>query len=191
MKKRARIIISNSVGNQAADAFVEKMLIKAIFSDAQVPEVDSMPYDDFADGMGASGFPEMDLNGKGGSPMTTVSVIGEIEEEGDVINIRYMETEITDMAGATTQVSFSDPGEVTMVRTGSVNTALCFNQRLERRICWYNDSIFPVDVSIITEKFKNTITAEKGGVLDVVYSVEMKGLPMENSHFILQVKPIN
>ena len=95
------------------------------------------------------------------------------------------------MAGAETLISFSDPAEVTMVRTGSVNTALCFNQRLERRICWYNDSIFPVDVSIITEKFKNTITAEKGGVLDVVYSVEMKGLPMENSHFILQVKPIN
>ena len=190
MKKRARIIISNSVGNQAADAFVERMLIKAIFSDAQVAEVDdAMPFDELSDGGAVGGFPEMEMNGRG-SGMTTVSIIGEIEDADGVINIRYMETEITDMAGATTLVSFSEPGEVTMVRTGSVNTALCFNSRLERRICWYNDSIFPVDVSVITERFKNTITAEKGGVLDVVYTVEMKGLPMENSHFILQVKPI-
>ena len=187
MKKNARIIITNSAYDQASDDFVEKMLIKAIFSDAKMDGAidgvfsEEMDCDEF--------FSEVDAKGRSGR--TTVSVIGEIEESDGVVNIRYPETEITNMAGAETLISFSDPDEVTMVRTGSVRTALCFNRALERRVCWYNESVFPVDVSVITERFKNTLNIEKGGILDVIYSVEMKGLPMENSHFTVQVKIID
>ena len=189
MKKKARIIISSSVGNQASDAFIERMLIKAIFSDTQVADIDGAPIDEFSGDFGDI-FPNGDMNGKGGHGRTVVHVIGELEEVNGTVNIRYMETEITDMAGAETLISFSDPDEVTMVRTGSVNTALCFNKALERRICWYNETLFPVDVSVITERFKNTVDFERGGTIDVVYSVEMKGLPMETTHFTVQVKPL-
>lgn len=190
MKKRARIIISNSVGSQASDAFIERMLIKAIFSDTKVTEIDGASVDDFSDEFDFDGG-FSDMNGRGGRGRTVVHVIGELEEDNGTVNVRYVESEITDMAGAETLISFSDPDEVTMVRTGSVNTALCFNRALERRICWYNETLFPVDVSVITEKFKNTIDGERGGILDVVYSVEMKGLPMETSHFTVQVKPLS
>ena len=191
MKKKAIIIISSSVGAHAGDAFVERMLLKAIFSDSDGAEIDGTPIDDFSDELDYGDvFSNPDMNGKVESGRTVVHVLGELEEVNGTVNVSYMESEITDMAGAMTVISFSDPGEVTMVRTGGVNTALCFNKALERRICWYNESLFPVDVSVITERFKNTIDSERGGVLDVVYSVEMKGLPMETSHFTLQVKPL-
>lgn len=186
MVKNARIIISNSSQAQASDGFVERMLLKAIFSDAQV---DGLVEDivEQIDGEELFSGGEMNVSGNG----TTVSVIGEIEEKDGNVCVRYPETEITNMAGSETLISFSDPDEVTMVRTGSVRTALCFNRALERRVCWYNDGFFPVDVSVITERFKNTLSIEKGGALDVVYSVEMKGMPMETSHFTVQVKLID
>lgn len=187
MKKRARIIISNYVGDQASDALVERMLLKAIFSDTGVTELDG----DVSDGSIGDDFYGDYPPVEKGSGKTVVSVIGELEEtENGTVNVRYTETEITDMAGAETLISFSDSDEVTMVRTGSANTALCFNADLGRRICWYNESLFPIDVSVITERFKNTIDGRRGGVLDVVYSVEMKGLTMETSRLTVQVKPL-
>ena len=188
MKKNAKIIITNSTRNQMADEFVERMVIKAIFSDAQIDMSGGID-DDFSGEIAPEDFIS-DINGKGEGNKTTVAVIGELEEVDGTVNIRYMESEITNMDGAETVVSFSDHDEVSMVRTGSVRTALCFNKALERRVCWYNDSLFPVDVSVITEYFKNTVTFEKGGIIDVVYTVEMKGVPMENSHFSVQVKPL-
>ena len=189
MKKKARIIISNSTGDQLSDALVEQMLIRTIFSDGGVTPLDGIDVDDIAEYDNMLGALENRNNSEDRSK-TVVSVIGELEEQDGVVNIRYMESELTDMAGVETLISFSDPDEVTMVRTGMVSTALCFNKALERRVCWYNEIMFPIDISVITDRFKNTVSGTRGGVLDVVYSVEMKGLPMETSHLTVQVKPL-
>ena len=190
MKKKARIIISTSTGEQAPDTFIDQMLIKAILADSNPAEFEALTADEFANEYGYDmAIPEEALKPRGDGK-TVVSVIGELEEDNGTVNIRYMESEITNMMGTETVISFSDPDEVTMVRTGGVSTALCFNRDLQRRICWYNETLFPIDISVITERFKNTVDGTKGGTLDVLYSVEMKGLTMERSHFTLQVKPL-
>lgn len=190
MKKRARIIISTSTGDQAPDTFIDQMLIKAIMADSAPAEFDALTAEEFSNEYGYDIMLPEDASGMKNNGKTVVSVLGELEEENGTVNIRYMESEITNMMGTETVISFSDPDEVTMVRTGGVSTALCFNRDLQRRICWYNETLFPIDISVITERFKNTIDGEKGGTLDVLYSVEMKGLTMERSHFTLQVKPM-
>lgn len=149
-----------------------------------------------------------------GGGKTVVSVIGEMEAKEDgTVNIRYLESEITNMAGVETLISFSDPDEVTFIRTAkpeieellsrlisspkvtvisdsSVRTVLCFNKALERRFCWYNNVNFSTDVSVVTEKFSNTIDGERGGKLDVLYRVEMSAVTTEVSHLTVQVIPL-
>ena len=76
-----------------------------------------------------------------------------------------------------------------MVRTGAAQTTLQFDGGCGRRICSYN-SIVPFEISVVTERIKNSVTLEKGGVLDVVYCVEMKGMPLERCHLTVNIKPL-
>lgn len=203
MKKSVRIIISNSTGN-------ERMLINALFSN-QIS--DGLHRDALEEAVLDEILPE-DFDSVIGGGKTVVSVIGEMEAKEDgTVNIRYLESEITNMAGVETLISFSDPDEVTFIRTAkpeieellsrlisapkvtvisdsSVRTVLCFNKALERRFCWYNNVNFSTDVSVVTEKFSNTIDGERGGKLDVLYRVEMSAVTTEVSHLTVQVIPL-
>jgi len=189
MKKRARIIITTSCIGQPSDDVMERVLLNALFSEIGASE------SEFAD---SDIYEEVDMTelrrntekSIAESGRTVVSVIGEISEENGETVIRYRESDITHMAGAETRICFSESDEVTMVRTGSVSTALSFNGALERRFCWYNEAFFPVDISVITEQFKNTVTVSRGGTLDVIYCIEMNGIHMETSRLTVQVKPL-
>lgn len=186
------------------------MLINALFSN-QIS--DGLHRDALEEAVLDEILPE-DFDSVIGGGKTVVSVIGEMEAKEDgTVNIRYLESEITNMAGVETLISFSDPDEVTFIRTAkpeieellsrlisapkvtvisdsSVRTVLCFNKALERRFCWYNNVNFSTDVSVVTEKFSNTIDGERGGKLDVLYRVEMSAVTTEVSHLTVQVIPL-
>ena len=193
MKKKVLIRITSVESAPVTDMLMESLLLRAVMNDGGEGEIDD-GYDNdgaYGDdcGFGAEGL--MLPEGMRGGERTTVSAIGEMEEVDGNIILRYSESELTGMAGAETVISFCDPDEVTMVRYGSVNTALCFCASLERRICCYGGPIVNTGVSVITDKFNNTLNIVNGGRLEVVYRVVISGVPVEErTKLLIKVEPI-
>ena len=109
-------------------------------------------------------------------------------DDGHRVCIRYKESELTGMEGSTTSVSFqkSDPGVISMLRDGSVKTALIF-ERGQRHLCVYQTQIMPFEVGVYTKKVHNGI--EKDGILQMDYTVEIRGAQAERTKFEMRVLP--
>ena len=198
--KKVRILISTTSNAQLSDSEVADIVFGSVFSELSpmggesvaAPAVDDTGevslFDSDPAGSeygGASDYSD-DMNGG----TVHVSVIGVISEQDGRLELCYDETELTDMSGSHTVIGFEKKGEVTLVRTGNAKTTLCFNDKRERRLCCYNDSFLPLEIAVITERFTNTLNFEKGGELDVTYSVELKGLPVESTRLVIKAKPI-
>ena len=113
---------------------------------------------------------------------------GKYHDDGTRVCIRYKESELTGMEGSTTSVSFqkNDPGVISMLRDGAVKTALIFEQG-QRHLCVYQTPIMPFEVGVYTKKVHNGI--EKEGVLEMDYTVEIRGAQAERTKFQMRVLP--
>ena len=111
---------------------------------------------------------------------------GVMSTDGKKVELVYEESEITGMAGSRTSVSFENdtPGFVTMLREGSVSTALLF-ERGKRHHCVYNTPIMPFEICVRTIKVENNILSD--GTLKLDYIIEIRGAKAERTKFELQI----
>lgn len=101
--------------------------------------------------------------------------------------ICYSESALTGMEGATTTISFEKelPGLVTMLRGGSVTTAMVFEEK-KRHICVYETPIMPFELCIHTLKVENELLTK--GRLYLDYIVEFKGAQAERTKFTMMIE---
>ena len=120
--------------------------------------------------------------------VTEVESEGELIYEGGVFRIEYPESEATGLENCVTSVSFTrgEPGRVTVYRSGPVKTALMFCGG-ERYISVYDTGYGSFEVGIYTESCENGIDFD-GGVLSVVYTVEIRGSETEHTELELKVR---
>lgn len=109
-----------------------------------------------------------------------------VTKEGRV-TLSYEETELSGMEGARTSVVFDRKSEglVTMMRSGSVNTALVFEEG-SRHICVYQTPYMPFELCVHTLKVDNRLLSE--GRLYLDYIIEFRGAKAEHNLFTLTVK---
>lgn len=166
--------------------------------EAEVLEELTRLFSDCMEERGESGYPQLvgdeDDRCEGCEPepiddeeSVTLSFIGNLTVRDGVLSIMYTESDFNSRGSAETVISFEDPDLVTMSRSGAWQTELIFSADCERRLCDY-PAPMPLEVSVSTESFKNTVTYEKGGVIDVIYHIEMKGVPVESCHITVNVK---
>ena len=112
--------------------------------------------------------------------------VGILTEEDGRIEFSYEESEITGMEGSTTAISFSkdNPSLVSMVREGSVSTALVFEQGKRHR-CAYNTPYMPFEISVHTRRVSNTLL--ENGVLELDYIIEIRGAKAERTKFRMEL----
>ena len=110
-----------------------------------------------------------------------------VTDDGERIEISYDETELTGMGGATTSVSFKkgEPGLVTMLRGGTVRTALVFEEG-RRNICTYETPYMPFELCIYTKKVENGLDFGHGK-LYLDYIVEIRGAKAERTKFTFEI----
>lgn len=103
-------------------------------------------------------------------------------------SLSYDESELTGMTGAVTSVNFnlSEPGLVTLMRTGAYRMAMVFEQG-KRHICTYQTPYMPIEMSVLAKKLENTLT-EDGGELRVEYSIDANGMRCEYAKMILEAR---
>lgn len=109
-----------------------------------------------------------------------------VSKEGRV-TLSYTETELSGMEGAKTSVVFDkgNEGLVSMMRSGTVNTALVFEEG-NRHICVYQTPYMPFELCVHTLKVENRLLEE--GKLYLDYIIEFRGAKAEHNLFTLTVR---
>lgn len=155
-------------------------------------------------------------NNGGSSPFTPLSEYDDQEYEGEFpeildseptvfvsegvmtktlgeIKISFDESQIVGVPGAKTEFSFNERkrGSLTMIRTGSMTTALVFDSKERRNMCIYDVGPFPFEIMIHTDTLTNTVTFTGGGKIYAEYTLEIKGVQAENSSITLKVEPLS
>ena len=111
---------------------------------------------------------------------------GELYITPDRVIIAYDESELTGMEGSHTQVRFERnmPELLTMMRSGSVNTILVFEEG-KRHICTYQTPYMPFEICVLTKSVKNTLL--ENGVIELDYIVEIRGAQAERTQFKIEI----
>ena len=114
-------------------------------------------------------FSDMDESGTIETVLT-----GKISLTDGVYSLSYEECEASGMDGVKTELVFrqSSPKEISLARTGEVNSTMFFNEG-KRHICVYNTGIMPFEICIYTRSIDNRLIED--GYLEIVYIIEIKG----------------
>jgi len=125
---------------------------------------------------------------QGESEHMEMTVEARYHDDGTRVCISYKESELTGMEGSTTSVSFqkNEPQTLSMLRDGAVKTALIFEQN-KRHLCVYQTPIMPFEVCVYTRTVRNAIEGE--GILEMDYTVELRGAQAERTKFLMRVLP--
>lgn len=138
--------------------------------DEEVPEdADGCDEDceDCADG--ADEFPD-----SGDSEDMELTMEGKLVLTDERAELVWHESELTGMEGATTKIGFGrdDPQLISMLRGGSVNTALVFESE-QRHICIYNTPFSSFEVCVQALQVENRLLTD--GTLLLDYLIEIRG----------------
>lgn len=111
---------------------------------------------------------------------------GVLKAEGNRVIISYDESELTGMQGSRTEVAFdlTCPELITMMRTGSVTTALVF-EKGKRHICTYRTEYMPFEICVNTKDVKNELLS--CGVIEMDYIIEIRGAQAERTYFRIEI----
>lgn len=124
--------------------------------------------------------------------------IGETEElelllEGRLVTtseraeLVWLESELTGMEGSTTKLGFSlrEPGLVSMLRSGTVNTALVFEQGV-RHTCLYHTPFSSFEVCVQGLRVENSLLTD--GRMELDYLIELRGNRTERCRMSVQFR---
>ena len=115
--------------------------------------------------------------------LVTEGVMEQLEEGWD---ITYEESELTGLAGVITTFRV-EPNKITLTRTGKLNSQMVFQEGQ------VHESLYQADfgalmISVMASKIKGDITAE-GGVVDLVYAIEIEQSAAGVIEYHLEIRP--
>ena len=105
---------------------------------------------------------------------------GTLSSDGGRISLKYNDSELFDgeTTGVTLTFDEATPGLVTMLRSGSVSTALVFEAG-QRHISVYKTPYMPFELCIRTRKIANRLLFD--GTLELDYFIEVHGVRTERT----------
>lgn len=111
---------------------------------------------------------------------------GIMELVGDGWNISYEESDLTGLGGVTTTFQV-EPDKIALSRTGKLNSQMVFQEGTT------HESLYQADfgalmISVTATKISSDITPE-GGVIDLVYRIEIEQSAMGTVDYHLDIKP--
>ncbi|HIT32844.1 MAG TPA: DUF1934 domain-containing protein [Candidatus Enterenecus stercoripullorum] len=125
-------------------------------------------------------------NGENGPEEMELVTPGSLIRDGQGrYTISYEESELTGLEGTTTVLRI-EGGRVTLLREGSVNSQMVFEEGC-RHLSMYETPYGSLSVGINTKRMKNTV-GENGGDLEIDYAVEIDNLLAGQNLFRMSVK---
>ena len=99
--------------------------------------------------------------------------------------ISYEESELTGLEGTTTRLHI-DGGRVTLLREGSINSQMVFEEG-RRHLSMYETPYGSLSVGVNTRRMRSTVS-ESGGDLEIDYAIEIDNLLAGQNLFRMNVK---
>ncbi len=115
-----------------------------------------------------------------------INTDGELCCEGGRVELLYDETELTGMEGSRTSISYEEkhPGLITMIREGTVSTALVFEEGV-RHHCVYKTPYMPFQICVHTLRIENFLESE--GRIYIDYIIEIRGARAERTKLEIKI----
>ena len=113
---------------------------------------------------------------------------GKMYRRGGQIFLTYDESEFTGLEGCRTRLTLED-GVVRMTRSGSavgIDTEIRF-EKGKRYDGLYDTPYGPIQMEVLTNELKNTVGPDGNGVVDIDYSISLKGLSEGRSRLNIEV----
>ena len=107
-----------------------------------------------------------------------------LTEDGMVLS--YEETELTGMEGTTTTFEVKGP-RVTLTRSGAVNSQMVFEEG-RQHTSLYETPFGELTVDIQTSRLRHNLS-ERGGVMDIKYSIAVEHTVTGRNCFKIRVRP--
>ncbi len=119
---------------------------------------------------------------------TDLLVEGRLVTTPKRVELLYEESELTGMEGSVTSIGFDrdQPGLISMIRTGRVETALVFEQG-KRHFSVYDTPLSSFQVCVHTLRVENDLL--KSGKLYLDYLVEIHGAQAEHCRMTVTATP--
>lgn len=99
--------------------------------------------------------------------------------------ISYRESELTGLEGTTTRLHI-DGGRVTLLREGSTNSQMVFEEG-RRHLSMYETPYGALSIGVNTKRMRSTVD-EAGGDLEIDYAIEIDNLLAGQNLFRMNVK---
>ena len=103
----------------------------------------------------------------------------------DGMLLTYEETELTGMAGTTTQFEVKGP-QVILTRSGTVNSQMVFEEG-RQHTSLYETPFGELSVDIQTSTLKHNLT-ERGGIMEIKYSIAVEHTVTGRNCFKIRVR---
>ncbi|MBQ5928900.1 MAG: DUF1934 domain-containing protein [Oscillibacter sp.] len=100
--------------------------------------------------------------------------------------LAYQESELTGMEGTTTTFAVEGP-RVTLIRTGSVNSQMVFEEG-KQHTSLYETPFGELTVDIQTSKLIHNLS-ERGGLMEIKYSIAVEHTVTGRNCFKIRVRP--
>lgn len=113
---------------------------------------------------------------------------GTLEFENGGWNICYEESELTGLAGVTTTFRL-EPGKVTLLRTGALRSEMVFQEGV-RHQSLYRMEFGTLLLTVCARQIMASVS-DDGGVIDLVYDIEIEQTEAGLVEYHLEINPKN
>ena len=122
-----------------------------------------------------------------GAPPDVVELVteGVLARYGENYTLSYQESELTGLEGTTTRLHI-DGGRVTLLREGSINSQMVFEEG-RRHLSMYETPYGALSIGVNTRRMRSTL-GESGGDLEIDYAIEIDNLVAGQNLFRMNVK---
>ena len=112
---------------------------------------------------------------------------GQMEYRDGGWDLSYEESALTGLEGVTTTFRV-EPGKVTLTRTGKLNSEMVFQEGV------VHESLYKVEfgalmLMVMASKVKWDLSEERGGVIDLVYAIEIEQSAAGVIDYHLEITP--
>lgn len=124
--------------------------------------------------------------GNGEANNVELTTEGELSVSAGSYTLKYKESELTGMEGTTTEITVESNGVVNLVRSGTVNSNLVFEEG-KRHLSYYdtNDGAFSIGVFA---SYVDTVLERNYGEISITYAMDVDDKPIGENEIRVRFK---
>lgn len=124
--------------------------------------------------------------GNGDTNNVELTTEGELIVSENSYTLKYKESELTGMEGTTTEITVDDNGIVNLVRSGTVNSNLVFEEG-KRHLSYYDTADGAFSIGVFAS-YVDTVLEQHYGEISITYAMDVDDKPIGENEIRVRFK---